>query len=118
MYHILSQSQQNVVGFRVLGRLSSQDYKTLLPFVESTIKAHGTIRIITDLTDFKGIECLAILKSFLFIFKYSSLVEKKAVISDEDWIYKWVKVLRPFFKTEARCFPTSKADEAWEWIRK
>jgi len=118
MYHILPKSEGNIIGVHVIGRMRRQDYETLLPFIEDVIHEHGTIRIVSDLRDFKGIEVLGVLKTLPFAFKYASHVEKEAVITDKGWVYTWAKILSPFFKTEVRCFPHSKVEEAWEWIKK
>jgi len=116
MYTILPESKENVIWIRVKGRLTTRDYKTLSPYVDEIIARHGTIRILTDLRDFEGIEFWSVLKAPPGAFKYSSKVEKKAVITDENWIYIWTKLLAPFFKTEVRCYPSSKIEEAWKWV--
>lgn len=118
MYHILTQSQENIIGLRIEGFLRAEDCKTLLPFIERKIIKHGAIRILSDLRDFRGIKFRGVLKAFPFAFKYSSRIDKKAVVTDQRWIYTWVKLLTPFFKTEIHCFPTLKEEEAWEWVKK
>ncbi len=118
MYHILSKSRDNVIGIRVTGYMSAEDYDTLLPFVEKMITRYNTIRVVSDLREFKSVSFWGTLKTLPFAFKYSSHVDRKAVITDQSWIYTWSRVLSPFFKTDVRCFPSSQADKAWEWIEK
>lgn len=118
MYHILSESHDNVIGIRIDGYMCAEDYDTLLPFLRNFIAHYGTIRIVSDLRGFKSVSFWGILKTLPFAFKYSSCVEKKAVITDQRWIYTWLRILSPFFQTDVRCFPPSKAEEAWEWARK
>ena len=118
MYNILPESQGNVIGIRVDGRMRAEDYETLLPYIEDLITQHGTIRVLSDLRDYKGVELRAVLKTLPYAFKYSSKVEKKAVITDQHWIYVWTKLLAPFFKTEVRCFSSSEIDQAWKWVNK
>jgi len=118
MYHILSESHDNVIGVRIENYMSAEDYDTLLPFLTSVIARYGTIRIVTDLREFKGVSFKGILKTLPFAFKYSSCVDKKAIITDQRWVYTWARVLSPFFQTDVRCFPPSKAEEAWGWAAK
>jgi hypothetical protein len=118
MYHILPESHENTIGIRVNGWISLQDYKTLLPYIKDMIIKHRNIRVLSDLSDYKGTEFRAILKTLPFIFKYSSYVEKRAVITDKRWVYNWAKFLAFFFKTEVRCFPSSDIERAWEWLKK
>ncbi len=117
MYHILPKSQDNILGIRIEGRMEAKDYATLLPFVENLIAEHGSIRIFVDLRDFESISFGGVLKILPYAFKYSSHVEKKAVVTDKKWIYAWVKLLAPFFKTKVHCFPSSEVEQAWKWVR-
>ena len=118
MYHILPKSKDNVIGICVEGQMRTEDYETLLPFVANMIRAHGTVRVLADLRNLTSIEFRGILKTFPFAFKYSSHVEKKAVITDKKWIYNWTRLLAPFFKTEVRCFPSRHIDKAWTWVQR
>ncbi len=112
MYHILPESQGNIIGICVEERMHAEDYATLLPYMKDLIIKHGTIRILADLRKYKGIEMRGILKALPYSFKYASRVEKKAVITDKHWMYTTVIFFSPFFKTEVRCFPSSAADKA------
>jgi len=118
MYHILPKSKDNVIGIRVEGKMRTKDYETLLPFIESMIKKYRTIRILADLSDLKGVELRGILKVLPYTFKFSSKIEKKALVTNGKWLYTWAKLLAPFFKTEVRCFPNTKVEQAWKWINK
>ena len=118
MYHILPKSIDNVIGIRVEGQMRTEDYETLLPFLLSMIKKYGTIRILFDLSDLKSIQFRGILKAFSYTLKFHSKIEKKAIITNQKWIYTWAKLLAPFFKTEVRCFSKNKIEQAWTWVKK
>lgn len=118
MYNMLPETKGPIVAVRVVGYMTSQDYKTLLPHIKNRIAQQGKIRIIIELKDFKSIEILGILKSLPYSFKYANNIEKKAIITDENWVYTWTKIFSPFSKTKVRCFPSSQAEQAWEWVRK
>jgi len=117
MYHILPESEGNLIAIRVEGIMRLKDYKTLLPFIKTAIRKHGTIRSISDLRNFKNVEFRGILKMLPYAFKYSSRIEKNAIITDIHWIHTLNKVLSPFFSTQLRCFPNSEIEKAWEWVR-
>lgn len=118
MYHILPESHDNVIGIRVEGYMRAEDYDTLLPFLAERCSRYEILRIVTDLREFTGVSFWGILKTLPFAFKYSSHIAKKAVITDQRWIYTWVRVLSPFVQTDVRCFPSSKVEDAWEWATK
>ena len=117
MYRILPKSTENIIGIRVEGRMEEEDYKGLLLFIESLIKKHGTIRILIDLRAFTGGDLQGVLKTLPY-FKYSSKVEKKALVTDQRWIYASTKLLSPFVRTEVRCFPSFEIEKAWKWVKK
>ena len=116
MYSILHNSRDNVIGIKVIHELKSEDYATLLPFTRQRILKHGAIRILTDLSEFDHPNHWANLKAALRILRYAQFVEKDAIISDDPWVLNFAKIVSPWFKTEVRVFPTTKVDEAWNWI--
>jgi hypothetical protein len=118
MYNILPETKGNNIAIRVQGYMNSQDIKTLLPYLKHRIEQHGRIRILVELRNVNGIEMLAILRTLPFSFKYSKRVEKKAVVTDERWVYTWANLLSPLSKTQVRCFPNKDMEKAWDWVRK
>lgn len=116
MYHILPESKGDVVGIRIEGYVRAEDYKTLLPFLEERIIQHGMIRVLLDLRDFKSIKLSGLVYFLPFALKYSSHIERKAIITDQHWIYAWMKFLAPFFKAQIRCFASTNLEKAWEWV--
>lgn len=118
MYNIMRESKGNVLGIKVTQELRSEDYATLLPFTQQLILHHGSIRVLTDLTEFDHPNHWANLKAALRILKYSKFVEKDAIISDASWVLSFAKLVSPFFKTEVRVFPSHRAQQAWDWVRR
>lgn len=118
MYSILRQSKDHIIAIHIEDYMRAQDYHTLLPHLKRRIEQHGKIRLLIELEEFKGVEILGVLKALPYAFRYGKYVEKKAIITDEPWIYTWTKLLSPLSKTTVRCFPTTKAEQAWEWLRK
>ena len=118
MYHILPQSHDNIIGIRVIDEIRSEDYETLLPFVEEMIKEHKSIRLLIDLEEFKGIQFLTVMRNVPLTFKYRNSVEKKAIITDQNWVSTWAQILSPFFQTLVRCFARENYEDAWEWIER
>ena len=118
MYNILPETKNHIIAVRVEGYMRSQDYKTLLPYIKNRIEQYGKIRILVELKDFKGVEILGILRALPYALRYARHLEKKAIITDEKWVYAWSKLFSPFFKTKVRCFPSAQIEKAWEWVRK
>jgi len=118
MYHILPESEENVIGIKVIDSLTSKDYATLLPFIDGQIQEHGIIRILSDMRELKNPDIWAGIKVTPRALRSAKFVEKEAVITDEHWLYVLYKLCGPFFKTEIRVFPSTELDKAWEWVRR
>lgn len=118
MYHILPEVYHDIIAIRVEGSMSSQEYKTLIPHIKRRLEQQSRIRVLFELNNIEDGENLGILKIIYFSFRYNKQIEKKAIITDEKWIYTCIKILSPFFKTKVRCFPRTEVEDGWEWVRK
>jgi hypothetical protein len=117
MYNILPESKDHIIAVRVVGYMRSQDYQTLLPHLKRRVELLGKVSLIVELKDFKGIEILGILRAIPYTFKYGKYIEKKAIITDENWVYTWTSLFSTFSKTKVRCFPSTQVEQAWEWVK-
>ena len=118
MYHILRETKNHIIAIQVEDYMSAQDYKTILPYLKCRIGQYGSIRILIELKNFKGVEMLGVIQSLPYIFKYMWHVEKEVFITNEDWINTWVNLFTPFVKTKIRCFPSAQREQAWKWLQK
>ncbi|MBA3813952.1 MAG: STAS/SEC14 domain-containing protein [Alphaproteobacteria bacterium] len=118
MYNILPETKDHIIVIRIEGYTNSQDIKTLLPYLTHRIKKHGKIRILVILKEVSGIEMFGFLKTIPFFFKYRKIIEKKAILTDEIWVYKWTNIFKSLFNTKIHCFPSYELVKAWEWLEK
>ena len=118
MYHILPESEGNVIGIKIIDGLRPEDYETLFPFIDQFIAEHEMIRVLYDLRDLKHIYFRALFKVLFRRIRDASHVDKKAIVTDEQWIYILEKLSSPFFRTEVRLFPSTAVEEAWEWVKR
>jgi len=118
MYNILPETKGHIIAIRIMDYMRVQDYQTLLPHLKKRIEQHGKIRLLVELKDFNGVEILGLLKALPYALRYGKYVEKKAILTDEPWVYTWTAFLSSFSKTKVRCFPSSEGEKAREWIRK
>ena len=117
MYNILSNSTEQILVIRIEGYTNSQDINTLLPYLKNRIKYQKKIRILLILQNTTGIEVFCILKLIPFFFKYGKHIERKAVLTDEIWIHKWVHRFSSLFKSKIEPFLLTEQEKAWSWIR-
>ena len=54
MFEKLAESSGKVVGYKATGKLTTSDFEKLEPEVNALVKKEGTIRILFDMTGYKG----------------------------------------------------------------
>lgn len=118
MIEILPQSTETCIGFKVSGKVTSEDYDVLLPVLDDAISAHGQINLLAEMGDLKGWAGLDAAKAdFKLGTQQYRQVEKAAFVGDEKWQEWMVKVFSLFTRrTHERFFKSEQLDEAWQWV--
>jgi len=120
MIEKLQGSSENILGFRIWGKLTEASYRDLLdPEMEKVMKEYPKIRIVWVMEDFEGWTVGGAWEDFLLGLKFSA-VEKMATVIDEswdDWLTLLFRAFTTLTHTELRFFKKERLAEAWEWIR-
>ena len=119
MIEILPQSTDTCIGFKVSGKVTSEDYDVLLPVLDKAISAHGKINLLVEMGDLKGWADLDAAKAdFKLGTQQYRQVDRAAFIGDKKWQEWMVKMLDPFTRrTDERFFTFEQRDEAWRWVQ-
>jgi len=118
MVEILSGSKGNILGIKVGGKLTDQDYReVLIPTLEGVIKTHGKGRFLCCIDDtFSGMELEAMLDDTRFYLKHRNDIEKMALVGGQKWIEMLTKLFAHFMAADVKTFPAESLEEAWDWI--
>jgi hypothetical protein len=119
MFEILSESAGNVMGIKVSGKLTTQDYEEgMIPALTDLIKTQGKIRLLCLIAeDFAGWEAGAMWDDAKFFFPHKDDFEKMAIVGAPKWIDWMMKVFAVIMQGEAKTFPADQLPAAWEWIK-
>ena len=88
MIEILKESEGNILGIKVRGRMTDKDYEqVLIPRLEGVIKDYGRIRVIfVAADDFEGFEVKAMMDDVKFgLVEGGFHLEKMAVVGGSEW---------------------------------
>ncbi len=97
MIQILPESTDICIGITISGKVTAEDYDTLLPKLDEAIAAHGKINLLVLLGDFEGwVGFDAAKADFKFGTHQYRQVEKAAFVSDKKWLEWSVKIMDPF----------------------
>ena len=117
MIEKLTQSSEDVLGFKASGEITKADYQTVVPAVEAALKTHDTIGILLDMTEFKWEKAEAWGADMKFGREFHKKISKMAIVGDKTW-EKWLaKVADPFYAVEAKFYHSKDIDSAWAWLR-
>jgi phage-related protein len=113
----LNESSGPVVGYKVEGKVTSEDYQKLEPEIQAMVNQYDKVGLLLDLQDFAGEEVNAWLPDMKFGHRFHDKITRLAIVGDKRW-EKWLASLaEPFYAKESRFFNPEEKDKAWAWLR-
>jgi len=113
---VMDHSSGKVLGVRVDGTLTGDDYTALVPTIEKLITEHGKIRILVRFDRMTGVEPGAIWED-LKMSRHIRDFDRFAAVTDTDWIRRFVGLESAVFPMPIRHFALAEEDAAWRWMR-
>jgi hypothetical protein len=117
MVHILADTQNDLLAFKVKGELQRPDYDKTLPILEEMVQKYQKIRIYADMTDVEGITAKALWEEIKADLKYMNNVKKLAVVGDATWEKMLTSGLNIFPGIEGKFFSPAQHEEALQWVK-
>ena len=117
MFEKLNESDGKIVGYKATGKLSDEDYKSLVPKLNQLIKEKKSIRMLLQLEDFQGWEMAAAWDDFKLGMKHRNDIERLAIVGDRQWEKLMADVVKPFMGGQVKFYDMQELPEAWEWLR-
>ena len=117
MFDLYAEGAGKVYVLRCEGTLTDADYKDLAPKLDALVAKHGTLRILTDITDWEGMEIMAMWDDFVLGIRHWNDFERIAVVGDEAWQSVMTRFADAVTKGEIRFFDASKREAALAWLK-
>jgi hypothetical protein len=114
MIEALPDSHDAVLGFRVSGDVTAEDYGVLTPPVQAAVDEHGSVRLLLDLTDFRWEKAEAWGSDLRFGEQFRHAVARMAIVGDRAWERWLAHIAKPFYARDAEYF--TDAEQAWTWL--
>ncbi|MGB5451867.1 MAG: universal stress protein [Sedimenticolaceae bacterium] len=109
--------EDNIVAFRLSGKLSHADYQTFLPRLEELIEANEHISVLLELVDFRGWDLTAAWDDFRFGVAHPDAFERIAIVGHGQLQHWMTLMAKPFTSAGVRFFEQEQLGEAWDWLR-
>ena len=117
MIEQLETGSPKIIGFKLSGKVHDEDYKTLVPAVETSLAAEGNGCLFVQMEDFHGWDLQAAWDDIKFGAKHYSDFERIAMVGDRKWEEWMTKLCKPFTKATVKYFDVPEVDAAWAWLR-
>lgn len=107
----------NVVGFRVDGKINAEDVSRITDVIEVRLERHPKLRVYAEVERFSGMSVEAFLKDITFSLRHIKHFEREAIVSDAAWLKRLADIGdRIFPGIQVRHFSISEKDDALKWI--
>jgi len=107
----------NVVGFRITGKLRGETLDAISASLDDKLRRHAKVRIYAEMPRFEGMTPEAVFDDLRMALHHWRDIEREAVVTDEAWIRKITPLgaaLAPGI--EVRAFATADREAARAWI--
>ena len=119
MLRMIDIGVENATAFCILGKITKADMSTVLSHAKEKTKRYGSIVIYEEIQNFQGIELLAVIEEFKYLFEMGlSNILKVAVVTDKKWLMKVANLEAKFFRNiEIKCFRLNEKSLAIEFLK-
>lgn len=117
MIEELSSPSDNILAFRMSGKLHDEDYKTFVPRLDEEIAKDGKIRLLAEFHDFHGWDAHALWDDIKFATEHCTKIEKIALVGETSWEKGMAAVCKPFTMAKIKYFDVGQLDAAYAWLQ-
>jgi hypothetical protein len=117
MFEKLSQSSGPVVGYKIVGKVTVEDYQQLDPEVQALVNQYDKVCLLINLQEFAGEEAKAWLPDLKFGHRFHDKIARMAIVGDKRWEEWLTSLAKPFYAKQAKFFHPEESDKAWAWLR-
>jgi len=110
---------EDVVGFRVSGRITRDDFRELAPVLRTAAET-GEVRIVEVIgPEYEGLEPSAVVEDLKvgleFLIGHRSALKRLAIVTDTEWVIRVIHLFVWLVPGEVRVFGLQELEEAKAW---
>ncbi len=105
-----------VCFIRLSGELVKADYGHFVSEFERLARKHGKLRVLFDMSDFRGWDAGALWEDLKFDIKHFADIEQLAAVGDKEWQHRLMEFFALFTKATVRYFDSPDAIAARRWL--
>ncbi len=116
----LKESTGRAFGFKVTGKLTSEDIEGISGQIDFALGEHKEpIGLLADLTEMEGASWAARWEEMRFLQRHSDRIARLAVICNDEWreLSEMVVVATAALQSETLYFHSGEILHAWHWVK-
>ena len=118
MIRIMSELPPGIVGFEARGKVTAQDYETIMmPEINRVASGGGRLRVLYFLgPEFESFSVGAMFDDALIGVGRTPWWERGAVVTDKDWVHKAFGFFSAITPIQLRVFHNADLEAATKWL--
>jgi hypothetical protein len=116
MIETLPTPADNILAFKLSGKLHDEDYKTFVPAIDAALQKHPKVRLLAQFHDFHGWDAHALWDDIKFSTTHCTKIDRIALVGEKAWEAGMAKVCKPFTMAKIEYFDAANLDKAKAWI--
>ncbi len=118
MIELIDTNSPRAVALKICGKIEKSDIDAVINAVEKKLEHSEKLGVYVELESFGGISIDALVEDLMFGIPNVKHFDKKAVVSDKNWMEKLVEVGDKFFPSiEVRHFSPEEKEDAMDWVK-
>ena len=118
MIEIILTDAKNLIGCKIDGKIDAEDVEKLAIYIEDKLLKNKKLRIYVEVAKLEGISLEALFKDIKLGIKHFNDFDKKAIVTDKEWMKKVAVVANKIFPNiEVKCFSFEEKEKALEWTK-
>lgn len=118
MIEMIETHSPKVVALKICGKIEKPDIEKMIKAAQEKLEHSEKLNVYVEVESFGGFSVDALVQDVKFGVPNIKHFEKKAVVSNQDWMQKLVDISDKFFSSvEVRHFSPEEKEEAMEWVK-
>ena len=117
MLVFLPESDGDLACVKIIGKLTAEDYQSLMDMFHGILNCHGALRLYANLEEFDGWEWQASWDKVAFGIKHWGKIMQIAMVGTDRWAHLGAQLAGNIKTADVRYFEATDSAQALAWVQ-
>ena len=117
MLVFLPESDGDLACVKIIGKLTAEDYQSLMDMLQGILNRHGALRLYANLEEFDGWEWQASWDKVAFGIKHWGKIMQIAMVGRDRWAHLGAQLAGNIKTADVRYFEGTDSAQALAWVQ-